>query len=166
MVIASPILDGPNPFWPGSIAIGNEADARDAVRKSKQQGADCIKVYSLLPRAAFFAITDEAKQQGLSFAGHVPLSVSAGAASDAGQKSIEHLTGVLDACSTREEELRKGGEDVFSNLAQGQRLPKPALTRPLTRMMLESFSSEKAAALFAHSKRNQAWRRFSPEQMR
>src|SRR3989442_2070552 len=140
MVIASTILDGPKPIWPGSIAVANEAEARRSVIKVKREGADFVKVYSLLPRETYFAIADEAKKQGLPFAGHVPFFVSAGEASDAGQRSIEHLTGILAACSAREEELRKGFEDAFSNLPQGRRLPSPAHTRLLTRMMLDTFS--------------------------
>ena len=157
MVIASTILDGPKPIWPGSIAVANEAEARRAVIKVKREGADFVKVYSLLPREAYFAIADEAKKQGIPFAGHVPFFVSAGEASDAGQRSIEHLTGILAACSAREEELRKGFEDAFSNLPQGRRLPSPAHTRLLTRMMLDTFSPEKAATLFTRLKRNHTW---------
>jgi len=71
LVIASPIVDGPNPIWPGSIAVGNAAEAREAVRTLKQDGADFIKIYSRLPREAFFAIADETTKQGLPFAGHV-----------------------------------------------------------------------------------------------
>jgi hypothetical protein len=123
MVIASPIVDGPKPIWEGSITVAGEADARETIGKLKHEGADFIKVYSLVPRAAYFAIADEAKKQGIQFAGHVPISVSAAEASDAGQKSIEHLTGVLDACSTREEELRKGREDAYSSRSQGQNVP-------------------------------------------
>jgi imidazolonepropionase-like amidohydrolase len=157
MVIASPIVDGPNPIWPGSIAVGTAAEAREAVRTLKQDGADFIKVYSRLPREAFFAIADEATKLGLPFAGHVPQSVSAAEASEAGQHSIEHLTGILAACSTREAELRQEREAVVSQLPQGQRLPSPARTRPLTRLMLETFSPEKAAALFARLKHNHTW---------
>src|SRR5262249_19092575 len=93
--IASPIIDGPHPIWKGSVSVGNDAEARQAVIQAKQNGADFIKVYSLLPREAYFAIADETKKLGLPFAGHVPEAVNAGEASDAGQKSIEHLTGVL-----------------------------------------------------------------------
>ncbi len=157
MIIASTIVDGPKPIWPGSISVSNEAEGRQAVTKIKQDGADFVKVYSLLPREAYFAIADEAKKQGLTFAGHVPESVSVAEASDAGQKSVEHVTGILSACSTREEELRKGREDAWANLPQGQRLPSPARTRPLTRMMLETSSPEKAAALFARLKQNHTW---------
>jgi hypothetical protein len=148
MVISGPILDGPRPVWPGSIAIKNEAEAREAVIATKQQGYDFVKVYSLLPRAAYFAIAGEAKKQGIPFAGHVPESVSVAEASDAGQKSIEHLTGILTACSTREEELRKFLEDVS--------VPAP-LRRQRRRLMLDTFSSEKATTLSNHLRQNHTW---------
>src|SRR4030095_5166869 len=157
MVIASPILDGPNPVWPMSVSVTTEADGRSAVRKFRQEGADFIKVYSLLPKAVFFAIADETKKQGLSFAGHVPRSVSAADASDAGQKSIEHLTGILEASSDREEELRKQIEAIYFNLPAGQRLPGPARQRPVSRLMIDTFSAEKASTLFARFRRNGTW---------
>lgn len=47
--------------------------------------ADFVKVYSFLQREAYFAIADEAKKQGIPFAGHVPFGVSGEEASDAGQ---------------------------------------------------------------------------------
>ncbi|MEK6325324.1 MAG: amidohydrolase family protein [Acidobacteriota bacterium] len=156
-VIASSIVDGPNPVWPGSVSVSNEAEARQAVIKAKRDGADFIKVYSRLSREAFLAIADETKKQGLPFAGHVPQSVTPAQASDAGQKSIEHLTGILTACSSREEELAKRREDAAANLASGQRTPSPANSRSLTRLMLETFNAEKAADLFARLKRNQTW---------
>lgn len=157
MIISSTIVDGPNPIWPSSISVANEAEARQAVIKLKHDGYDFIKVYSKLPRPAYFAIADESKKQGLSFAGHVPFSVLAGEASDAGQKSIEHLTGILLACSTRDEELRSGFVDAYLHPPSGQRLPGPARTRPLNRRMMETFSPEKAATLFARFKQNHTW---------
>ena len=157
MAIAGNILDGPKPIWPGSMAISNEAEARQAVIDTKQQGYDFVKVYSLLPRKAYFAIADEAKKQRIPFAGHVPQSVSVAEASDAGQKSIEHLTGILAACSAREEEVRQRLNNAYSNLRPGQRLPDPSLLRPLTRLVLETFSAEKANALSARLKQNQTW---------
>src|SRR5438034_2002777 len=54
-VIASPIIDGPKPVWPGSLAVSNADEARAAVVTSKKDGVDFIKVYTLLPRAAYFA---------------------------------------------------------------------------------------------------------------
>jgi hypothetical protein len=72
MILASPIVDGPKPMWPGSIAVSDEADGRQAVMRVKKDGWDFVKVYSFLPRDAYFAIADEAKQQHILFAGHVP----------------------------------------------------------------------------------------------
>lgn len=57
MVIASTILDGQKPIWPGSMPVANESQARQAVRKVKRDGYDFVKVYSLLPREAYFAIS-------------------------------------------------------------------------------------------------------------
>jgi len=44
--------------------VRNEAEGRKAVRKVKEWGADFVKVYTLLPRDAYFGIADEARQQG------------------------------------------------------------------------------------------------------
>lgn len=157
MAIAGSILDGPKPIWPGSTAISNERDAREAVRSTKQQGYDFVKVYSLLPRKAYFAIADEAKKQGIPFVGHVPNFLSVTEASDAGQKSIEHLTGILVACSSREEELRQRRENAYSNLPPGRNFPNPSILRSITRQTLETFSIEKANAVFARLKQNETW---------
>src|SRR6266436_4993488 len=116
LLIASTIVDGPKPFWPGSLTARNEAEGRQAVTKAKQAGADFVKVYSLLPREAYFAIADEAKKQGIPFAGHVPISVSVAEASKAGQKSIEHLTGILAGCSSREAELLQSAQEVLAGI--------------------------------------------------
>jgi hypothetical protein len=72
MVIASKPIDGPHPYWPDSTGVANPAQARQAVTDAEAAHADFIKVYSFLPRDEYFAIADEAKKQGLPFAGHVP----------------------------------------------------------------------------------------------
>lgn len=71
LVIASPMVDGPKPTFPGSIAVANAAEARRVVVKVKQDGADFVKIHSFLPRDAYFAIADETKKQGIPFEGHV-----------------------------------------------------------------------------------------------
>ncbi|SDK33629.1 amidohydrolase family protein [Nonomuraea jiangxiensis] len=105
MVIASRIVDGPRPLRPYSLAVGTEEEARAAVRQSRDEGADFVKVYNLLPRDAYFALAREARRAGMPFAGHVPFSVGVAEAAAAGQRSIEHLEGVFLATSTRGAEL-------------------------------------------------------------
>jgi imidazolonepropionase-like amidohydrolase len=147
MIVASPIIDGPEPVWPNSISVRNEDEGRKAVRKVKQWGADFAKVYSLLPRDAYFGIADEAKQQGLTFVGHVPYSVSPSEASDAGQKSIEHLTGIMIECSDKETDIRK-------ELARAK---SPGARARAQVEALETYNSQKAAQLFARFVKNQTW---------
>jgi hypothetical protein len=108
LAVAGPLVDGPgakhirtggapNDF--GALTVSNAAEARAAVRSLQQQGADFIKVYNQLPREAFFAIADEARLRGISFAGHVPFSVTMAEASSAGQRSMEHLDAALLECA-------------------------------------------------------------------
>lgn len=161
MLIASPIVDGPKPLFPGSIAVANASEARRAVIQAKRGGADFIKVLSLLPRDAYFAIADESKKQGIPFEGHVPISVSAEEASNAGQKSFEHLYGVLPACSTRAAELLKSSQQTLAAVIAGQQPPVSALhgaaNREWEQLALETYSPQKANALFAELKKNQTW---------
>src|SRR5208337_3570110 len=87
ILTSGPMLDGPKPRFPSSLAIATPDDGRRAVDDLKQRGADFIKLQSLIPRDAVFAIADEAKKQEISFEGHVPDSVRAGEMSDGGMKS-------------------------------------------------------------------------------
>ncbi len=88
MVIASPIL-GQSPI--------SAAEARAAVRKAKETYADFVKVHDGLSRDAYFAVIEEARKLNLPVAGHVPLALTAAEVSTAGQKSIEHFTGMDEA---------------------------------------------------------------------
>jgi hypothetical protein len=75
-------------------------------KKDGSARADFIKVYSWIPRAAYFGIAAESRKLGVPFAGHAPYSVSVVEASDAGQKSIEHEDDLMRACSSRDSVLR------------------------------------------------------------
>jgi imidazolonepropionase-like amidohydrolase len=137
MVLSGQMLDGPQPRFPSSIAIKTPEDGRRAVDDLKKRGADFIKLQSLIPREAVFAIADEAKKQGISFVGHVPDAVRASEASNAGQKSFEHLIGIFEGSSPLEDQFIKG--------------PKT------TGQFLSSYDPARAAALFALLAKNQTW---------
>ena len=91
-----------------TIAVNTPEDARQAVDAVKKRGLDFVKILSV-SRESYFAVADESAKQKIPFVGHVPYSVSVREAAAAGQKSIEHLTGILLACSSREDELRAQG---------------------------------------------------------
>lgn len=144
IISAGRIVDGPDPVWPGSVEVKNPEDGRAAVTRVKEEGSDFVKVYSKLGKESFLAIAAEAKRQGIPFAGHVPHVVTVAEASDAGQKSIEHLTGVLAACSPDEERFLKRGAGALGRTERN-------------RLALESYSEERAQALFAKLKANGTW---------
>jgi imidazolonepropionase-like amidohydrolase len=146
-----PLLDGPKPMWPGSIAISNEEQARQAVRDLKKARADFVKVYSLLPREAYFAIADESKKLGIPFAGHVPDSVTPAEASDAGQASEEHLLQIVESCSDR--------DAVKKKLDQLHEAGASPIERRVAYIetMLATYDDKKAQALFAKFVKNNTW---------
>src|ERR1700676_2169780 len=152
---AGPYLDGNPPFFQPSLVVTNSAEATSDVHSLISHGADFIKVQSNLSRDAYFAIADICRREHLTFVGHVPDHVTAAEASDAGQKSIEHLTGVLRACSSEEPSLMRKQFAVAPKKATiGQ-----SLNRELgwQRELLQSYSDEQAAALIAKFIRNQTW---------
>ncbi len=87
-----PLLDGPRQRWSHAIAwhLETPEQARAAVDSLARAGVDFVKVYASLSPTVYEAVAEAARVQRLPFAGHVPLSVSAAAASDAGQATLEH----------------------------------------------------------------------------
>jgi len=65
-------------------------------------GVDFVKVHSQLTSVTYFVIARRARDRGVVFAGHVPRSVGAAAASDSGQRSIEHLLAIPVPCTAAE----------------------------------------------------------------
>jgi len=145
--LASAVVDGSPPVWPGSIVVKKPDDARRAVHEIKAGGADFIKVCSRIPREAYFALADEAKKQHIDFEGHVPDAITAQEASAAGQRTMEHLLGIAVACSNQQERLKNA-----INRAEFFR----------DRMAVEaeayrSLDQAKCQALFADFRRNDTW---------
>ncbi len=104
---AGPIVDGFPPSWPFAIAAADGDKGHEAVAQVKQGGANFVKVYDLLPRDAYLGIVSEAKRRNIPVVGHIPYSITLSEASNAGQRSVEHLSGLWLACSTHETEIRR-----------------------------------------------------------
>jgi imidazolonepropionase-like amidohydrolase len=133
--IESGTLIGPR-MWI-SVAIKSPEDGRRAVDDLKRRGADFIKLQSLIPRDAVFSIADEARKQNITFVGHVPDSVRASEASNAGQKSFEHLIGIFEGSSPLEDEFIKGSK------TEGR--------------FLSTYDPARASSLFALLAKNHTW---------
>jgi imidazolonepropionase-like amidohydrolase len=65
-------------------------------------GVDFVKVHGQLTPATYFAIARRARERGIPFAGHVSRTVGSAAASDSGQKSIEHMLAIPAPCTPAE----------------------------------------------------------------
>jgi imidazolonepropionase-like amidohydrolase len=108
MIVSGPMLDGPKSHYKSAIAITTPEDGRKAVDMLKSRGVDFIKIQSGVPRAAYFAIADEAKKKGIEFEGHVPDAIRASEAVAAGQRTFEHLIGIFEASSPDEDKYLSG----------------------------------------------------------
>jgi imidazolonepropionase-like amidohydrolase len=137
IMTSGPMLDGPKPRFPSSLAIATPEDGRRAVDRLKQSGADFIKLQSLIPRDAVFAIAEEARKQEIPFEGHVPDSVRASEMSSAGMHSFEHLIGIFEGSSPLEDEFLKGDKTEAKFLA--------------------TYDPQRASELAALLSKNQTW---------
>ncbi len=133
-----------------TVGINTPEEARQAVDDLKKRGMDFIKILSDLPREEYFAVAEQCRKRKIALAGHVPDAVSALEAAQAGQKSIEHLSGVLLACSSREVELRAKITDAIAKQDQ-------AAYRAAQTALLDSYDAEKARRLFGIFAKESTW---------
>jgi len=112
MIVSGPMLDGylanGKLRFPSSLPVKTPADAIAAVDSLKKQGVDFIKVQTELTLDAYRAAAAEAHKQGLTIVGHVPERVRLREVVEAGQKSVEHLMGIFEGCSTQEDKFIRG----------------------------------------------------------
>jgi hypothetical protein len=146
VIFGSAIVDGDPPVWEGSIIIRKPDDARRTVDEIKADGADFVKIYNDIPRDAYFALAEEARKQNIPFVGHLPYGVRASEASDAGQRSIEHLDGIAIACSKHE-------QNIIKELHPLHYIEKMNLVAEAFR----TFDAAQCQALFAQFRRNGTW---------
>lgn len=145
---SSPMLDGSPPVLPMGRALPDAGAAREAVDSMQRLGFDFLKIYERLDGDTYFALAEEARKQGIPFAGHVPLGIDPVEASDAGQRSLEHAADVVTACvpegralfraaggvggssgSESPERARRSMEELMGAMAFTG--PDPALCQPL-----------------------------------
>jgi hypothetical protein len=146
VIFGSAIVDGDPPVWEGSIIIRKPDDARRTVDEIKADGADFVKIYNDIPRDTYFALAEEARKQNIPFVGHLPYGVRASEASDAGQRSIEHLDGIAIACSKHE-------QSIIKELRPLHYIEKMNLVAEAIR----NLDAAQCQALFAQFRRNGTW---------
>ncbi len=149
IVTPGPFLDATMENPANTIAVKSAADGRLYVDQLQQRGVDFIKVLSP-PREAYFGILEEAKRKGVTVAGHVPEGVSAAEASNAGQASIEHLSGILLGASLREQELQEARTKAIA-------ANDVVALKKIRQESYDSFSLPKLRALLKEFQQNGTW---------
>ncbi len=155
IVACGPVVDGPNPANPDhAIPVSSAEEAKQTVDFLKRNGADFVKVYDGVPREAYFAIVEEAKQQGLPVVGHIPNDITMAEASNAGHRSVEHLGTFLEGSSSAETELRNW---PAAHVKNGDFSVIPARIAARGNRMLDTYSEQKAAQLLSLLVKNRTW---------
>jgi hypothetical protein len=143
---------------------------------------DFIKVQSVISHDAYIAAAVEAHKQGLPIVGHVPDKVRIREVVEAGQKSIEHLMGIFEGCSTEEDIFIKGEgnlklllstqdqqrcESLAQLLAQNQtwQVPTLAWQRGGTFLDQRDLKHQPLDKYVPAYWRDVTWRRFTDEMM-
>ncbi|NOT09843.1 MAG: amidohydrolase family protein [Gemmatimonadales bacterium] len=136
ILASGPYLEGGDIPIPHLLARTPE-EGKAGVDSLVRLGVDFVKIHGRITREAYFAIAARARERGIPFAGHVPRLVGAADASEAGQRSIEHLLAIPAPCTPAE------------SLALRPRFPvQGALGR---------CSSTDLAPLYAQLVRNNTW---------
>src|SRR5262245_14076143 len=100
MFLSGPPLNGvpDNPGNPPGQLVRNAQEGKEIVDKLAALKVNQVKVHNELARDTYYAIAKEAKAKGLPFEGHLPPEVDAIEASNAGQRTEEHIQPMQNAC--------------------------------------------------------------------
>lgn len=105
IIAPGPILNGGHELPDFQIGINTVEEATRIVDSLAGIGVDFIKVHGGLTKETYYAIANEAAKLHIPFAGHIPTSntsvgVTGEEASEAGQRSLEHMLGIPFARDT------------------------------------------------------------------
>lgn len=144
-----PLLDGPNPMWDGSVGINSPEEAKQVVDSLIAEGVDFLKIYSLLPRETYLAVSAYANEIGFPFVGHVPYTVPPSEAAETGMKSQEHLLEILKECAeTPTEEFMASLQGIDDRIERSNQLND---------FRLNTFNTTKADSLYGVFKKYDIW---------
>lgn len=100
---------GPHLYLAGPSFNGNSvsspAHARRMVREHVEAGWDLLKVHPGLAFEEFSAMAEEARAQGIDFAGHIPSDVPLDKAMALGIRTIDHMDGYINHVDAFEREI-------------------------------------------------------------
>jgi imidazolonepropionase-like amidohydrolase len=157
IIVAGHQVDGSPPVFPHTLVATTPGRGRALVDSLAAAGADFIKVYSHLAPEVYFAILERAGERGIPVAGHVPFRVPARAAAEAGQRSFEHLIGVVQGCSSEEARLLDLSREQIEAEARGDRDGMAELDRQWRERVVSTQDRDRCRMLLETLARNRTW---------
>jgi hypothetical protein len=133
-----------------SVALNDRAEAREALARLKERGVNLLTIRPDISRDSYFALADEAAKLKIQLDGPVPDLITASEASAAGQRSIERLSGILLACSSKEDALRQQRSQAPANQDFGSQAS-------VATQAMATYDGEKAWNLFVQLSNNNTW---------
>ena len=99
MYTAGAMIDGAPPTYPSATGVATDGAARKAVDLCAVAGVDLLKIYTKITPQLLAAIADEAATLRLPIAAHLG-KTDAITAARAGVRSLEHMSGVVQAAAS------------------------------------------------------------------
>ncbi len=156
-VASGRIIDGPPKSRTTYVEIDSQHSMRAEIQQRQHAGLDFIKVYTRLSRDVFLAAAEEARRLDIPLTGHVPLSITAAEASDAGMRSIEHSYRHRMSCATAETEIRRLLRDLIA-IGQSRDDHRYVATEDSAfQLGLNTYSPEKCRQLGERFAKNGTW---------
>jgi len=166
VMMAGPLLDGEPNVYDGSDAAHPELsvglDDIEAVTKEVNmlvsKDVDLLKAYEMLTPEQFIKINELAQANGLKLTGHIPLSMNAVSASNAGMNSIEHMRNLEISCASNADELWQQRKEMLKNeknLSGGDL--RSAIHTAQREIAINNYDEEKANEVLAVLKKNDTW---------
>ncbi|MDG1573444.1 amidohydrolase family protein [Robiginitalea sp. M366] len=93
--LPSPRIYTSSPSLNGNT-VPDTATAAALVRQYAREGYDFLKIHPGIPRPAFDALVATAQEEGIPYAGHVPVDVGIRQALESGYATVDHVDGYLE----------------------------------------------------------------------
>lgn len=163
--VSGPLVDGTQRVYAGlngrpniSVGVSTPEDARTQIDALHAAGVDLIKLYEMNSPETFKAAAQRANELGLPITSHVPLSMDAVGAAEAGVDGMEHLRNLELSCAVNFQALLA---ERRKTLANSQDMDGGDLRSTLHRMQrdaaIEAQDSERCNEVIAALRREQVF---------
>jgi imidazolonepropionase-like amidohydrolase len=143
MFTSGPKLEGYKSSWVGDIEVSTPEEVDKMLDSLQGLRVDFVKITdNTIKPETYLYILQETKKRGMKTSGHVPFALTMDQVSTAGLGSVEHMTYVLKAGSTRDKE-------VAEKVMAGKLTNRVALP-----MLLQSFDESTALAVYRRMAKN------------